>query len=774
MQIRAEQVKQLYQNASIGIIATVVNSAILSYVLWNVVPHKAIIIWLFCLLTVTLLRSIRVYSYRKKPVPPAEAGRWGRWFIAGMALSGAIWGSASIFLYPVSSTAHQVLLFFVLGGMVAGAAGTYSIVMTSFFAYSVPALAPLVIRLFSMGDEVHVAMGGMTLLFALLLYGAAQRVHVTALTSLKLRFENSNLISFLASAKEDAEKLNEELRSEISERKKAEEELKRHKEHLEDLVTERTAELSSANSQLRKEIAARIEAEDTLKQSEEYFRSLIENALDIITVLNSSGNILFESPSVEKMLGYRQEELIGIDVFTFVHPDDLATTQQAFARLLHAPGTTESIEIRIRHKNGSWRFLEAMGKSIGDDPRSARIIVNSRDTTERKRLEENLLKSQKLESLGILAGGIAHDFNNLITGITANIELARMHAKSGHELHTTLKKAEQASARATDLTQQLLTFSMGGDPVKKTVLINDVIKESAEFALRGSKAGCLFSIPGDLRPVEADEGQIRQVIHNIVMNADQAMPQGGMIKVSCENVVIGEHEARAMTPGEYVKISIADRGVGIPQEHLSKIFDPYYTTKQKGSGLGLATSYSIIKKHGGDIAVESEIGIGTTVMLYLPATLKEFEKSGDMRAELVSGKGRVLIMDDEEIIRDAAGSILQMAGYEVTVATDGSEAIELYRKARDSGKPFDVVIMDLTVAGGIGGKDAIKMLLDIDPAVKAIVSSGYSQDPIMANYRDYGFMGVIAKPYKIRDMSEIVQKVLTADSSTRSKNDYAR
>jgi PAS domain S-box-containing protein len=765
LQVQVEQVRQLYHNAPPGMAATVVNSAILSYILWNAVSHRAIIIWLACLSLITLFRGVHLTRYRRAAITPASAGSWGSWFIFGLALSGIAWGAAGIFLFSVSSTAHNVFLAFVLGGMVAGAAGTYSIDLRAFLAYSLPALAPLCIRFFAMGDEIHVAMGGMTLLFAALIFSAAMRVHSTAVTSLRLRFENDSLVAYLASAKERAEALNEELLSEIAVRKKAEEDLRIHREHLEELVKERTAELSSANVRLQKEISARVEAEETLRRSEKYFRSLIENALDLITVLDVGGNIRFESPSIEKMLGYRPDELIGENVFAFVHPDDRPATQEAFTRLIMAPGSTESIEIRIRHRNGTWRLLEASGKSIIDSSNEARIIVNSRDNTDRKRLEENALKSQKLESLGTLAGGIAHDFNNLITGITTNIELAKLHAQHENELHTILKKAEQASARARDLTQQLLTFSMGGDPVKKPALVNHLIKESAEFALRGSRTGCDCSIPDDLRPVEADEGQMRQVIHNIVINADQAMPQGGKIAITCENVVVKGQDVPALPPGEYVKIAIADHGIGIPKEHLSKIFDPYFTTKQKGSGLGLATSYSIIKKHGGTIAVESEIGVGTTFTLYLPASRSELQPSKAGSLGLVTGKGRVLIMDDEEIIRDSAGRILQTAGYEVELATDGSEAIELYRKAAQSGRPFDVVIMDLTVPGGVGGKDALQRLIEIDPAVKAIVSSGYSHDPIMANYRDYGFKGVIAKPYKIRDMSKIVKDVLMGDTS---------
>ncbi len=633
---------------------------------------------------------------------------------------------------------------------------------SAFLAYSVPALAPLIIRFFVIGDEIHIAMGGMAGLFWLLMFIVAMRVQFMASLSLRLRFENNSLVSILASAKDRAEKLNQELLSEIEGRKKAQGELQKHREHLKEVVAERTAELSSANDRLQKEITARKEAEKTLKGSEEYFRSLIENTLDIITVLDNRGVILFESPSVDKLLGYRPEELVGKNVFEFIHPDDKQAAQDIFARALVSSGTSASIEVRFRHRSGLWSVLGAVGKSITDESHRVRVIINSRDITERRKLEEDRLKSQKLESLGILAGGIAHDFNNLITGITANIELATMHSQGDTELSTILKKAEQASFRAKDLTQQLLTFSMGGEPIKRVLKIGDVIKDSTEFALRGSRAVCTFSIPGDLLPVEADEGQFRQVIHNIVINASQSMAQGGMINVSCENITIRAQEKKAISPGDYVRIAVADHGIGIPKEHLSKIFDPYFTTKHAGSGLGLATSYSIIKKHGGEIAVESAVGKGTTVSLFLPAS-QDFLAAGATKVVLVSGKGRILIMDDEEIVRDAAGRILETAGYEIEFARDGMETIALYRKAFESGNPFDVVILDLTVPGGMGGKDAMKELLGIDPAVKAIVSSGYSHDPIMARYRDFGFMGVIAKPYKIRDMSEIVKKVITAE-----------
>jgi PAS domain S-box-containing protein len=761
LQIHADQVKQLYDRAPLGMIATVINSVTLVYVFWKVVPHHILLIWLTCLFTITVVRAVQVYRDRLKPSPLAEARTKEIQFIIGLALSGIVWGAAALFLFPVDSSIRQVFLAFVLGGMVAGAAGTLSIIRAAYLSFSIPVLTPLIFRFFAVGDEIHLTMGGMIVFFAVLIHFAALRVHSLSVLSFKLRFANRNLVTYLASAKDRAEKLNEELRTEIMERNKIEEELQKHQDHLGMLVKERTLEWERANARLQEEIAAHTVSENLRRQSEIYFRSLIENALDLITVLDSSGKILFESPSIERLLGYRRDELIGALVFEYLHPDDRPAAQDAFTRLVKAPGTSELIEIRLQHRDGSWRSYESIGKSLVDEDQGVRIIVNSRESTERKKLEEDILKAQKLDSLGVLAGGIAHDFNNLITGIMANIELARMHVKRNDLIAPILEKAEQASVQAHGLTQQLLTFSRGGEPVMKTVFINDLIREAASFALRGTKAGRTFSLAENLRPIEADIGQLRQVIHNIVINADQAMPQGGMITISGGNVSLGGNEFLSLKAGDYVRICVADQGIGIPKEHLDKIFDPYFTTKKHGAGLGLATAYSIIKKHGGIIFAGSKLGVGTTISIYLPASSKELKKKEDTSIGLRTGHGRILIMDDEAIILDAAEKILQTAGYEVELAKDGGEAIELYGKAREAGKPFDVVIMDLTVPGGMGGRETLAKLIELYPGVRAIVSSGYSQDPIMAHYEDYGFVGVIAKPYRVREMAEIVNKVIS-------------
>jgi CheY-like chemotaxis protein/anti-sigma regulatory factor (Ser/Thr protein kinase) len=375
-------------------------------------------------------------------------------------------------------------------------------------------------------------------------------------------------------------------------------------------------------------------------------------------------------------------------------------------------------------------------------------------------MEEELLRTEKLESIGILAGGIAHDFNNLLTAILGNISLVRLCVDPEDDIYERMVEAEEASLRAKDLTQQLLTFSKGGAPVKKIVSISELVRESAIFALRGSDVKCDFSVPDDLWAVEVDEGQISQAIQNLIINADQAMPEGGTIHASCKNVTICEDDIKILKDGRYVMISIKDHGVGIPEENLEKIFDPYFTTKERGSGLGLATTYSIIKKNGGHITVESEVGVETTFHIYLPASKKrpiKKEKRGK-RADII--KGKILVMDDEEMVRLVARTMLKRIGYEVESANDGAEAIELYKKAKELGQPFDAVIMDLTVPGGMGGKEAIKKILDVDPEVKAIVSSGYFNDPVMADFKRYGFCGVVAKPYTIRELSEVLSALM--------------
>ncbi|MBI5250314.1 MAG: response regulator [Desulfomonile tiedjei] len=382
-----------------------------------------------------------------------------------------------------------------------------------------------------------------------------------------------------------------------------------------------------------------------------------------------------------------------------------------------------------------------------------------RDVSDKKKTEEEILRAQKLESLGVLAGGIAHDFNNLLTAILGNIALGQSRSKLSDQSSEKFEAAVKATNLAQGLTRQLLTFSKGGAPIKSTSDLAELLKQCAGFVMRGSNVDCKFSVPGNLWPVEMDEGQISQVINNLIINALEAMPQGGTILIKASNVHAEKEHGLPLKEGSYVKVTIADQGGGIDKAHIAKIFDPYFTTKEKGTGLGLATSYSIVKKHGGLMTVRSKAGLGSTFYFFLPASATALAPDTTAVTELVTGIGRVLVMDDDKMIRDTTGELVRELGYDVEVARDGAEAIDAYKKALSEGRQFDVVILDLTIPGGMGGRDTLVMLQAIDPNVKAIVSSGYSDDSVMAEHSTLGFKAVLAKPYNAQKLGQTIATV---------------
>ena len=365
-----------------------------------------------------------------------------------------------------------------------------------------------------------------------------------------------------------------------------------------------------------------------------------------------------------------------------------------------------------------------------------------------------------METIGALAAGVAHDFNNLLQGIFGYISMAKMLNDQKGKSLAMLEQAEKALHMSVNLTSQLLTFAKGGRPVKRKMQLEPLIENSVKFALSGSASESHITLDEDLWAVEADEGQMGQVIHNLVLNADQAMPEGGTIEISAKNVRKELARYKLLGPGRYVEISIRDSGIGIPEKYLQKIFEPYFTTKEKGSGLGLATSYSIIRNHGGALYVESEVGTGTTFFIYLPAV----DIADDIRREpavvSAAGKGRILLMDDEELVLRIGGEMIKALGHDVDFAKNGQSVVEKYRAAMDSGDPYDIVILDLTIRGGMGGKDTLEQLLGIDKDVKAIVSSGYSDDTVVSEYHRHGFRGSLSKPYKIDALSDTLNMLL--------------
>jgi PAS domain S-box-containing protein len=538
-------------------------------------------------------------------------------------------------------------------------------------------------------------------------------------------------------------------------REKAEKELAKHLDHLEAMVGARTAELRLVNKQLRDDIEKRQKAEKALKESEQKYRGLIETASDAIFVIDvDSGTIIDVNKKGVELIGRSAEELIGLHL-SQLHPSDETEKYIGLFKTFASQLTSADVEYHVLNKAGyrvpveiSTSVMELEGKKI--------IQGIFRDISERLKLEDEIQKAQRLESAGVLAGGIAHDFNNLLTAVLGNISLAKIYAEPEGNVSVRLSESEKAIQRAKNLTLQLLTFAKGGVPITINVDLSDTIRESTEFVLRGTKLRCICEIPRKLWPVEADPGQINQVLHNLIINAYQVMPDGGECRVVAKNVAVDKADSIPLPAGKYIQISVHDKGPGIPKEHLPRIFDPFFTTKAAGSGLGLSTSYAIIKKHGGLLTVDTEMGTGTSFHVYLPASVKSLSTETDNKEGegVIKGEGWVLLMDDEEFIREIANELLSHLGYEVDLAVDGKEAIDLYRKSMESGKPYDVVIMDLTIPGGMGGMETIVELKKIDPDVKAIVSSGYANDPILADYKKYGFMGMVPKPYKIEELSK--------------------
>ncbi len=390
-----------------------------------------------------------------------------------------------------------------------------------------------------------------------------------------------------------------------------------------------------------------------------------------------------------------------------------------------------------------------------------KIILYTQTELSLARKEEKLFKENKIESLGIFAGGLAHDFNNLLTSVIGNITLALGNIHKDHTIHDALKDAEKASLRAVNLTHQLLTFSKGGAPIKKVVSVEILLRESAELVLSGTDIGCSFSIAGNLYNVEVDEGQISQVFHNILLNSRQAMEKGGRIIISAKNHLHAQRHMADSKAGMYIRIQFEDNGIGISAKNLKNIFDPYYTTKSNGSGLGLSICYSIIKKHFGNIEVSSKLGEGTVFEVFLPATDRGAVSRIEERMPLkkISG-GKVLIMDDDDLVLKVCSAMLKQIGFQTVTAVEGNEALELYKKASEFGEPFDLVILDITIHGGMGGKEAIMHLKSYDPHIRAVVSSGYSNDELMSEYKSYGFSGVIAKPYKFEELKKAIEKIL--------------
>ena len=756
-----EQVRQLTEQMIPGTSASLINSLILSFVLWGIIAEYKIILWFFSVLTIFLIHLLLHHKYQRPTSNPGKITRQRNNILISMAVTGIIWGSAGVFLFPSASIAHQSFIAFVLGGMVAGSVGAFSVFKSAFIAFSVPSLLPIIIMLLKTNDQMHYAMGAMIGLFWFIMFITVGRLNKEVTRSLNLKHENLDLIS--------------DLENEINERKNAEQKLLRRNQQIEEIVQYRTSDLQKANKKLTTEIEERKQVEKALYESREKYRDLANTLPQIVFEADERGTLTYVNPIAFEFFGYTESDFNrGLNIFQMLKDKDRDRVTAIIHRLQSGLKSNGN-EYRALRKDGTTFPIALHASPIIRENKFMGINGIVIDLTEqkvaeeeKKRLETQLLRAQKMEAIGTLAGGVAHDLNNILSGIVSYPELLLMQIPPDSPLKKPILTMQNSGIKAAAIVQDLLTLTRRGAVNKEVLNLNNIITEyleSPEYEKMISfhnRVQVETDLETDLLFVSGSSIHLMKTVMNLVSNAAEALPDGGTIHISTRNSYVDQpiEGYDDIAEGDYVVLTVSDNGIGIDKKDLERIFEPFFTKKdmgRSGTGLGMTVVWGTVKDHNGYIDVQSIKDKGSTFILYLPVTRKKLASDTHLLAtnELMAKGESILVVDDIEEQREIAYALLCQLGYSVITVSSGEEALEYLKKNR-----VDLLVLDMIMEPNIDGLETYMRILEIYPGQKAVIASGYSETGRVKEAQRLGAGTYVRKPYTLDKIGSAVRNEL--------------